>query len=134
MSQSDKSFTVRDRRHFTPDGRSREELEAAAPGSPTSPSAAPAAPGPPVNHPAADFSEFLLGLAAQARVLLSGEGVPEGIGRTEALGGVRSVISILEMLEDKTRGRRTEGEEALLDGLLFDLRMAYVERAKAGER
>jgi hypothetical protein len=37
------------------------------------------------------------------------------------------------MLKDKTEGRRTAEEEALLAGLLFELRMAYVERTRAVE-
>ena len=36
------------------------------------------------------------------------------------------------MLKDKTEGRRTSAEEALLDELLFQLRMAYVEKTRAG--
>jgi hypothetical protein len=133
MSQSDKSFTVSDRRHFTPSGRPRDETEG-APASPR-PEAAPAtgasrAPGTPPGP--ADFSQFLLSLAAQAGMLMSGEGIPEGADRLEALEGARSVVAILEMLKDKTEGRRTGAEDALLDELLFQLRMAYVEKTRAG--
>ena len=34
------------------------------------------------------------------------------------------------MLEDKTRGRRTPDEDRLLEGLLFELRMAYVQKKR----
>jgi len=132
MSQTEKSFTVSDRRHFTPDGRPRDDA-AERPGpealtDPTPPgSSAPRSTGAP-----ADFSQFLATLAAQAGMLLSGEGLPEDADRGAALEGARSIISILDMLKEKTEGRRTNAEDALLDELLFQLRMAYVERTRAG--
>ena len=146
MSQTEKSFTVSDRRHFTSEGRPRDDAEespgseartvseptATAPTSsvptasaPTS-SGAPRSPGDP-----ADFSQFLLTLGAQAGMLLSGEGLPEGTDPKGALEAARSVISILDMLKEKTEGRRTDAEERLLDELLFQLRMAYVEKTRA---
>jgi hypothetical protein len=132
MSQTEKSFTVSDRRHFTPDGRPRDDADEGparqGPADPATPGvSAPRSPGAP-----ADFSQFLATLAAQAGMLLSGEGLPEGADRGEALEGARSVIAILDMLKEKTEGRRTSAEEALLDEILFQLRMAYVERARAG--
>jgi hypothetical protein len=133
MSQSEKSFTVSDRRHFTAEGRPREDD--AAPDAQQSPQPTPTAPDPRSAdaEPAAEFSHFLLGLAAEAGRLLAGEGVPEGTPRTEALAGARSIVAILEMLRDKTEGRRTAEEDALLADLLFQLRMAYVERTRAGQ-
>jgi len=132
MSQTEKPFTVSDRRHFTSDGRPRDDAEEStgpeAPTHPASPGASPPrTPGAP-----ADFSQFLLTLAAQAGMLLSGEGLPEGAGPAEALEGARSVISILDMLKEKTEGRRTSAEDTLLDQILFQLRMAYVEKTRAG--
>jgi len=130
MSQSDKSFTVSDRRHFTTEGRPRDP----EPGDEAKPSSRPGAtasdPQPAEERPA-DFSHFLLGLAAEAGRLLAGEGVPEGTPQAEALAGARSIVAILEMLRDKTEGRRSAEEDALLADLLFQLRMAYVERTRA---
>ena len=132
MSQTEKSFTVSDRRHFTPDGRPRDDAEqGAGPAEPTHPAPPGSSPLRSVGAPA-DFSQFLLTLAAQAGMLLSGEGLPEGAAPGDALEGARSVISILDMLKEKTEGRRTNAEEALLDQLLFQLRMAYVEKTRAG--
>jgi hypothetical protein len=133
MSQTEKPFTVSDRRHFTPDGRPRDDAEEGA--GPTQPAHA----APPGASPLrssgtpADFSQFLLTLAAQAGMLLSGEGLPEGAAPGDALEGARSVIAILDMLKDKTEGRRTNAEETLLDQILFQLRMAYVEKTRAGD-
>jgi hypothetical protein len=132
MSQTEKSFTVSDRRHFTTDGRPRDDAEERpGPEAPTHP-APPGASPPRTPGAPADFSQFLMTLAAQASMLLSGEGLPEGQDPGGALEAARSVISILDMLSEKTEGRRTSAEETLLDEILFQLRMAYVEKTRAG--
>jgi len=130
MSQSEKPFNVSDRRHFTSDGRPRDDAEERpGPGEPNG-SAPPSASPPRSPGAPADFSQFLLTLAAQAGMLLSGEGLPEGTDPAGALEGARSLI--LDMLKDKTEGRRTSAEETVLDELLFQLRMAYVEKTRTG--
>jgi hypothetical protein len=127
MSETDKPFTVSDRRHFTPEGRPRDRAEGATPPeAPPAEASPPPAPGGP-----ADFSQFVLGLAAQASTLLSGQGLPEGVDPRDALEGARSVIAILEMLKEKTSGRLSGPEEALLDELLFQLRLGYVAKTRA---
>jgi hypothetical protein len=135
MSETEKPFTVSDRRHFTPEGRPREEAQtdAAETGKAPhdAPQEAPREAGPAPAGPA-DFSQFVLGLAAQAGALLGGQGLPEGVGPAEALEGARSLISILEMLKGKTEGRLTGDEASLLDDLLFQLRMAYVGKTRGG--
>ena len=136
MSQSEKSFTVSDRRHFTAEGRPRDEAEDVAeagqapPDMETARSDSPAQPAP---EGPAEFAHFLVGLAAQAGQLIAGQEFPEGTTPEQALGGARSIIAVLEMLKDKTEGRRTADEDALLDSLLFELRMAYVGRTRAGK-
>jgi hypothetical protein len=147
MSESEKSFTVSDRRHFTPDGRPRDEADREDSGGPVSARPEPAGPsaenGEPAPHPEgdgtagrgvldekADFSQFLLSLGAQAGMLLTGEGLPEDMDVSQRLAGARSLVSILEMLKEKTEGRRTSREDEVLEGLLFELRMAYVEASR----
>jgi len=132
MSQTEKPFTVSDRRHFTPEGCPRDDAaEAPAPEAPGAKARTAAAP-PATPGGAADFSQFVLGLAAQAGTLLSGEKLPDGVDAGEALEGARSVIAILEMLKEKTAGRLSAPEEALLDELLFQLRMGYVGKTSGG--
>jgi Domain of unknown function (DUF1844) len=158
MSESEKPFTVSDRRHFTPEGRRKDGAEPDSPGEPPAPepSAAAAAspeaageaseatspasaghvssgtgPSGPAEGAPADFGQFLLSLATQASLLLAGQGLPEGTDPAQALEGARSIISILEMLREKTEGRRTARESELLEGLLFELRMAYVGKSRA---
>jgi hypothetical protein len=136
MSQERKSFTVNDRRQFTPEGERREDAEV-----PPAPAPPPAAAGErggekaPSADSIAEFGPFVLSLAAQASYLLAskaeaGEGEPAEAG--ERLEEARHLISILEMLKDKTEGRRTSGEDRILDGVLYELRMAYVARTRAG--
>jgi hypothetical protein len=132
MSQSEKSFTVSDRRHFTAEGRPRDDETGAEDKAPPEPVAPPAPPQSWEDGPA-DFGRFLLGLAAEAGRLLAGEGVPEGTPREDVLVGARQIVAILEMLKHKTEGRRTADEDALLAELLFQLRMAYVERSRTVE-
>jgi Domain of unknown function (DUF1844) len=151
MSDREKPFTVSDRRHFTPEGQPRTEPaqpspapaetadEAAPPREepappregPTAPREGPTAPRTTAKAPEkADFSAFVISLAGQAMALLAGEGLAEDTSPAEALEGARSIIAILEMLKDKTEGRRTAAEDEALERLLFELRMGYVARAK----
>jgi hypothetical protein len=140
MTEEPKSFTVKDRRHFTPDGQAREpeDGEAHEGGGPPSPGSPVAeAPAEKDRKPTAgagpsgetvDFGQFLMSLAAQAGLVLSGQMEPQAPG--EALAEARSMIGVLEMLQDKTEGNRTPRENDVLDGLLYELRMAYVARAR----
>jgi hypothetical protein len=72
------------------------------------------------------FTGFVLSLAAQAGALL------EAAARGDAadLRGVRTLIAVLGMLQDKTHGRRTAEEDQVIEGVLYELRMAYLEQAK----
>ncbi len=137
---SDKPFTVSDRRHFTAEGQPREDASTSDPERPapdgartavpaSEPGPAPprAATGPP---PKAEFVSFVMSLATQAGMFLEGHGLPEGAPGEEGLTAAQSIISILEMLQDKTEGRRTAGESEVLEGLLYELRMAYVAKAR----
>jgi hypothetical protein len=141
---SDKPFAVNDRRHFTAEGQPREtapEDEASEPVDKTSGGAAsePTVGAAPLRDeraeaagpaPRADLGSFCLSLATQASVLLDGRGLPEGASAAEGLQGARSIIAILEMLHDKTEGRRTAEESEILEGVLYELRLAYVARAR----
>lgn len=120
MDEAEANLKVTDRRHFTADGQRREDVPADPPAKPEpspSPSAPEASEPPPVS-----FSSFIVSLATQAADFLGGE--------AKDLGAARQVISALEMLKDKSEGRRTEEESKILDAVLFDLRLAFVGSAK----
>ena len=48
------------------------------------------------------------------------------------LPGAQAIITLLGTLREKTEGRRTEDEDRVLQAILYELRMAYVSRARAG--
>jgi hypothetical protein len=50
--------------------------------------------------------------------------------RPPALQQARTMIAVLEMLRDKSEGRRTAEESEVLEGLLYELRMTFVERSR----
>ncbi|HTU02525.1 MAG TPA: DUF1844 domain-containing protein, partial [Candidatus Sulfotelmatobacter sp.] len=48
------------------------------------------------------------------------------------LAQAQQAIDLLEMLQQKTAGNLTAEEGGLLEGLLFDIRLRYVEAGKTG--
>jgi hypothetical protein len=73
-----------------------------------------------------DFVGLLLSLGTQASMMLGMGARPGERAPAPDLAGARSMISLLEILRDKTEGRRTPEEEEVLEGLLYELRMQYV--------
>jgi hypothetical protein len=132
MNDESKTFGVNDRRKFTAEGERRGgAVSADADQQPIAPSASEARsseadPGFPEGP--VDLSSFVLSQAVHAKVLLTDP--PEHMSRDKALAGARYFVSVLEMLESRTEAHRTDGESALLEGVLFDLRMAVVERTR----
>ena len=120
MEQAEPNLKVTDRRHFTADG----ELKAAAPEVPEDGTAAAefAASGKAGDAPPVSFSSFIISLATQAADFIGGE--------HKDLGAARQMISAIEMLKDKSEGRRTEDETRIIQAVLFDLRLAFVGAAK----
>jgi hypothetical protein len=131
----EKGFKVQDRRRFSAEGEARsEETEESA--------AAPEPPPPPPRQEATanasahapnveiNFSMFLVSLSTQALAAL-GEMADPVTGKSDRdLEGARQLIDILGVLREKTRGNLDQDEKNLLEAILFDLRMKYVELAK----
>lgn len=78
-----------------------------------------------------DFSGFVLSLAANAMMNLRDEPSDGRIAsdRNIDLKAAAQYIDILVMLSSKTKGNLSDEEQKLLDSLLYDLRMSYVEVA-----
>ena len=81
----------------------------------------------------ASFVNFLSTLASQAAASLGAMPHPVTGQRSLDLEGGRYWIEILAMLKEKTQGNLHEKEVRLLDGLLADLRMQYVQLARLAE-
>lgn len=135
MSAEKAEFKVSDQRHFAPDGTprgpEREQQPPAVDGQAAGEQSAPT-----TGAAEVEFSGFILSLATQASILLRGgdDGTEADEAPARDKEGAQRIIAILEMLQDKTEGRRSVEESRLLDGLLFELRMAYVALGQRGAR
>jgi hypothetical protein len=82
-----------------------------------------------------DFYTFVLSLGSSAFVHLGEAPDPETGQPTPAnLALAKQTIDILDMLREKTRGNLTPEEEKFMENLLTDLRLRYVEKAKAAPK
>lgn len=81
------------------------------------------------------FLGFVLSLAHTAAVHFGDAPDPaSGKMHEPNLDVAQQMIDILALLEEKTRGNLTLEERQLLDQILFELRMRYVEARRAGGR
>jgi hypothetical protein len=82
--------------------------------------------------PEINFSTFVISLSTQALMHL-GE-IPNPLdGKVERdIPVAKQMIDIISMLRDKTRSNLDQGEEKLMEDVLYDLRMRYVELVKKG--
>jgi hypothetical protein len=123
--QHDKGFRVTDRRRFTDAGASDE----AGAGTPDTGASTASTPREPVT-----FSTFVLGLSTQALLLLGEIEGPLAGAVERDLAAAKDLIDVLGILRDKTRNNLEQAEEQLLDSILYDLRMRYVELARAPKK
>ena len=133
--EKSKGFKVDDRRRFSAEGELRPEhrgeseaaqAQAAAPkGAPRSEETAKTEPPIEIN-----FSAFVVSLSTQALFHLGEIPDPATNQPARDLPGAQQIIDILGMLREKTRGNLDRDEAGLLDSVLFDLRMKYVEIAR----
>jgi hypothetical protein len=80
--------------------------------------------------PEANFSNLVLMLATTGLMQLGEAPNPMTQKVEPNLGLARHTIDSLTMLKEKTNGNLTRQESDLLDGLLYELRMKYIERTK----
>jgi len=149
-NQEEVTFKVADRRKFNADGSLKEgvslepekpkaEPEAASSTAPASEdklssedndaedSEIPGAEDP------ASFVSFLSTLATNAAASLGAVPHPATGKRTLDLDTGKYWLDVLGMIRDKTKGNLHKEEARLLDGLLADLRMQYVQLVRATE-
>jgi hypothetical protein len=80
------------------------------------------------NLPVADFKFFLTTLGMQAWIAMGMIPNPITEKVEESFGQAKFIIDTLEVLEKKTKGNLDKEEAELLEHLLYDLRLAYVEK------
>ena len=88
------------------------------------------------DHAAGDEARFvqlvaMFQLAAMQQMGKSANPVTDTVERD--LQQARATIDILETLERKTEGNRTEAESAFLEKVLFELRMNFVDETHRAE-
>ncbi len=162
--EKEKAFKVDDRRRFSPEGELKPEHRGAddRPASPQTGTAEPAgafeqkaasarsvrqspqagadatgagAPGYDAEAAAEiNFSTFIVGLSTQALLHLGEIPDPATGQQARDLTGAQQLIDILGMLQEKSRGNLEPGEQSLIEAILFDLRMKYVEIARQTPR
>jgi hypothetical protein len=80
------------------------------------------------------FVAFVLSLATTAAVHFGDLPDPVSGQSSPNLEGARQMIEILTLLDQKTRGNLTAEERQLLEQVLYELRMRFVESAGGGKR
>jgi hypothetical protein len=117
-------FTVTDRRIFADEKGTAHVEEEAPPAAPEAPS--------PGGGGGIDFHTFVLSLGSSALLHLGELERPGSSGPEKNLPMAKHTVDILGMLQEKTRGNLTPEEERLMESLLYDLRLRYVEATKKG--
>lgn len=133
--EKEPGFKVVDRRLFGEDGRAREEADEKPPkpAANADPPAAPARIEEPEDLPAGmegEFAEVVQFLGTTAMFQLGLMQGPNGERIPADMVSAQHTINMLEILERKTRGNLTAGEAKLLEEVLFELRMSFVELEK----
>ena len=131
-------FVVRDKRQFTPDGEVKTDAETKKDDTKAEVQAETEAKKDesqqhePVKLPEINFPSFILSLSSSA--LLHFGDIPDPVSGTQErnLPMAKQTIDILGVLKEKTQGNLTNDEEQLIDNLLHDLRIKYVEESKKG--
>jgi hypothetical protein len=81
------------------------------------------------------FTAFVISLASSAAIHLGDMPNPESGARTEPnLEGATQMIEILGLLEQKTKGNLTAEERQVLEQVLYELRLRFVEASGGGKR
>jgi hypothetical protein len=87
------------------------------------------------NGDSISFAAFVLSLAHTAAVHFGDIPDPVSGEKSEVnLPAAQQMIDILALLEEKTRGNLTAEERQLLDQILYELRLRFVEASKPQSR
>jgi hypothetical protein len=79
-------------------------------------------------QPGVSFATFVLSLATTAAVHFGDLADPSTGQRAEPdLAAAHQMIDLIALLQDKTKGNLTTDEAKLMEDLLYELRMRYVQ-------
>jgi Domain of unknown function (DUF1844) len=77
-----------------------------------------------------DFSAFILSLNASSLIHLGEIPDPQSRERTVNVSAAKHTIEILEILKEKTAGNLDKDENKLLDDILYNLRLKFLQHSK----
>lgn len=134
-------FKVVDRRSFTTEGSRREEASP-EPKMPEPPPPTERVSQPPVVEPpmeefsdeASGFDTLISYLSTTAMFQLGLIAGPGGERIPSDMPNAQRTIDMLEVLQEKTKGNLTPHESRLLDDVLYELRMTFLELQKRQAR
>ena len=88
-----------------------------------------------MTEPQLSFTAFVLSLASTAAIHFGDLADPvSGERSAPNLEGATQMIEILSLLQHKTRGNLTAEERQMLEQLLYELRMRFVEASAGAKR
>ena len=134
-NEEEKGFVFKDRRKIfsetekEPEPLKEEPTEKPAPERPVEDKGEPkSSPSPPL--PEVNFSTFIVSLSTEVIFHLGEFPHPVTGEKKKDLPMAKHVIDTLGMLKDKTKGNLNEEESKLIEGMLYDLRMAFIRASK----
>jgi hypothetical protein len=124
--EASQEIKVSDHRRFNPDGTEKsstgsEELKKESPEAPESLNSSPR------EAPEATFAGLILSLAGSAQISLGISPNPLNQKVEKDLSQAKHVIDLLGLLSEKTKGNLKAEESQLLEVILSDLRLRFVE-------
>ncbi|MCG5054031.1 MAG: DUF1844 domain-containing protein [Myxococcales bacterium] len=84
----------------------------------------------PASLPPVDFQTLVISLGSSALMHLGLVPHVESAGTRPDLPLAKHTLDVLAMLQEKTRGNLSKAEADLLEGLLYDLRLKYIEATR----
>ena len=138
---SSSGFRVVDRRPFAADGSRKEDIPAEEEKAAVTPDRDRSAPTEPESEPRGPYDDTSSGfetlvsyLSTTAMFQLGLMPGPSGEPIPADMPNARRTVDLLEVLQEKTKGNLTAGESQLLDDVLYELRMSFVEMQKRQAR
>jgi hypothetical protein len=86
-------------------------------------------------EPGITFLDFIVSLARTAAIHFGDVEDPQtGQALPPNLPAAAQMIEVIAMLQERTKGNLTEPEDQILEDLLYELRMRYVQVQDGGRR
>jgi hypothetical protein len=138
---SSSGFKVVDRRPFAADGSRKEDIPAQEEKVEAAPQRDPSTPGEPQSEPGGQYDDDSPGfetlvsyLSTTAMFQLGLIPGPSGEHIPADMPNAQRTIDLLEVLQEKTQDNLTADESRMLEGVLYELRMSFVEMQKRQAR